>query len=141
MQATNINGTAIIKEYSAAALRVRPIRRPPPMVEPEREKPGHKERIWNAPTSTACLIDILSTSSSKYSCIFSVFFSAYIIKKAPRTKPIATVNGENKYCLMALCAKKAMPITGTIPAATCQTLRPLLTCQPSCVKKCLNLSL
>ena len=55
--------------------------------------------------------------------------------------PIATVNGEKRYSLIYLYAKKATPITGTIPTATCQTLSPLSACQPSFVKNLAKRSL
>ncbi|KWZ82774.1 hypothetical protein HMPREF3224_02206, partial [Anaerococcus hydrogenalis] len=44
MHATNINGAAMMNEKSAAALREMPSNKPPEMVEPLRENPGHNER-------------------------------------------------------------------------------------------------
>ncbi|MNI61992.1 hypothetical protein D3C73_1172890 [compost metagenome] len=48
-------GTAIIKVKSAAARGLIPSKTPPEMVEPEREKPGHRDRHWKAPIVIACL--------------------------------------------------------------------------------------
>ncbi|MNF09847.1 hypothetical protein D3C80_2106150 [compost metagenome] len=48
-------GSAIIKVKSAAAARLVPASIPPAMVEPEREKPGHRDRIWEIPIKKACL--------------------------------------------------------------------------------------
>ena len=54
-QATNMSGAAMMKEKSAAAFLESPRRRPPAMVEPERENPGQRERTWKIPTSVASL--------------------------------------------------------------------------------------
>lgn len=42
--APNMMGMAMIKVKSDAVLWLHPTRRPPAMVDPDREKPGHKDK-------------------------------------------------------------------------------------------------
>jgi len=51
-------GTAMMKVKSAAARWLKPISTPPDIVDPEREKPGHKAIHWNKPMKNACLLVI-----------------------------------------------------------------------------------
>ncbi len=60
-------GTAIIKEKSAAAFLDTPTKRAPPIVDPLRENPGHKDKNWKKPIRVACFTVILSTSWTRYS--------------------------------------------------------------------------
>jgi ABC-type transport system substrate-binding protein len=95
--AISISGTAMMNENSAAAVRFMPNSRPPAIVEPEREKPGHSDRIWNRPTKNAWRMVISSTSRVTGRLDTH---SATNISTAPATRPMMTVNGEKRYALI-----------------------------------------
>ena len=48
-QAATMMGRAMMKVKSAPAFRFTPTSRAPPMVDPLRENPGHRDRNWKKP--------------------------------------------------------------------------------------------